>query len=934
MSRITRIGGVSRQLLAGSSLLFLLGTSLGHASEAVVLSPAHSAVRTYSIPAQDLASALLVFGQQSGLQISASSQLVQQHQAPALQGNFSAVEALSHLLAGSGLSWSLDAQGVRLQAPAQEIGRLELGNTLIQSHQTPPMGTSTVGRKQIERLPAGNGDITSLLKINPNVQFDNAQQSSKSPGELSPANVSINGAQFYQNAFLVDGMGMNNDINPGDSTHNQVSSVPGRSQGLALDTDLLDSITVRDSNISAAYGGFNGGVIEANTRAPSKDFHGKISYQTTRSDWTSYHVDSGEREKFDGASSSDTYAYQPEFEKHIVRATLEGHLTEDFGLLANITQKTSTIPVHVFNYLSSAKSSYGESKQDQERQAQNFFLKGVWRASEDLDLEASLTYAPESATYYRDNALNTGYSIESGGTLFNFKSTQQASLAKITQQLSWSRLENSRDSDADDWNNWKQNSVKDWGTGSISTEGGYGDIEQSQDSLSYKLDVQWDALEFMWTSHRFRSGLELQRQSFEYNRSTESNVNVYALMKAGTQCADASTLNGNTHCDSEAGQFVSSLTQYRQGNFSFDINSWAAYLEDEIRVSRVMLRPGVRIDNDDYMNKTTVAPRFALEWDLFDNRHTLFTAGANRYYGRNSASWALREGVRDLQYGYSRAKNPITGKNIAAALDNPWVEDTHYRSDSEFQELDIAYDDELTFGLTQVVKDVELGVKWVGRRGRDQVRSEKVVNATDSTKPSTYTRYTNEGKSDSETLTFTVSPLKPLELWGSRNTLSLAADYSHRTSNFSGYADEYEAEKKEVYYQGRLIHISELPPANFNHDWTYRLTTMTEVPSANLTWSNFLRYRSGLDTLKTDSQNKIDGYNQVYDVSYAKSLTWDLRLSWELPLAKDHAAFVNLDVFNVTDRVIASGNVNSNAAFSGTVYETGRQYWLEVGYRF
>lgn len=919
--RATGCSGLSTLCL--SSALLLAST----ASQAEPTQAALSQTRQYHIEAQPVSSALIHFAQQAGLQISVDSGLVANRQAAAVQGNLRADQALNALLQGTGLQWRQGQSQALIIEPAPQAMQispdlLQLGTTRIQIDRSGEAGQMRFDRDKIDRLPAGNGDITSLLKLHPNVQFDNSQQSSKTPGEIGPANVSINGAKFYQNAFVVDGMNMNNDLNPADSTHNSLDSVPGRSQGLALDTDLLDNITVHDSNVSAAYGGFNGGVIEANTRAPSKDFHGKISYQTTRSDWTRYHVDKEEQERFDGASSNDTYGYQPEFEKHIVRATLEGHLTENFGLLGSFTEKTSTIPVYMFSSNNKEKAGYSADKQDQARKAQNFFLKGVWRASDNHKLEASLTYAPEEASYYRDNALDTGYNIESGGMQFNFKSEYQASLAKVTQQVGLSRMENSRDSDRDDWMNWKQNEIKNWGI-SGAQEGGYGDIEQTQDSFEYKLDVQWDALELWKTQHRLRTGLEYQHRKFDYERLTATDVQVYKLLNNGAQCGTASRLNGNRYCSDDAKQFVNVLNHFDPGQFNFNINSWATYLEDEIQIGRVMLRPGVRVDSDNYMNKTTVAPRFALEWDIFGDRNTLFSAGINRYYGRSSASWALQEGRRALQSSYTRANH-----------DSPWVAGKGYLTDSEFDELDIAYDDELTFGLSHVVRDVELGVKWVRRKGRDQVRGEKVLNADDPTRPSSYTRYTNNGKTDSETLTFTVTPLSPIAFWGTQHSVQLAADYSHRNSNFNTYVENFEDDSNDyVYYNGSLIHVSELPPTNFNHDWTYRLTTISDIPQLNLTLSNFLRYRSGLDTLKRTS-TKLNGYNEMYDVSYAKSLTWDMRLAWELPLAKEQAAFVNLDIYNLTDRVVASGNVSESAAVNGTLYETGRQFWLEVGYRF
>src|SRR5690606_12485205 len=124
---------------------------------------------------------------------------------------------------------------------------------------------------------------------------------------------------------------------------------------------------------------------------------------------------------------------------------------------------------------------------------------------------------------------------------------------------------------------------------------------------------------------------------YDYERLSTSTVNVYSLLGSRT-CA---SMPGQGLCDEDLGQYVGTLTRYDQGEVRFSLNSWAAFLQDEIRFGNLMLRPGARLDSDDYMDKHTLAPRFALEWDVFGERSTRFHAGVNRYYGRNSAGWRL-----------------------------------------------------------------------------------------------------------------------------------------------------------------------------------------------------------------------------------------------------------------------------------------------------
>ena len=69
----------------------------------------------------------------------------------------------------------------------------------------------------------------------------------------------------------------------------------------------------------------------------------------------------------------------------------------------------------------------------------------------------------------------------------------------------------------------------------------------------------------------------------------------------------------------------------------------------------------------------------------------------------------------------------------------------------------------------------------------------------------------------------------------------------------------------------------------------------------------------------------------VYDRrDFSATFNWDVRISWEKALAGQQAAFVNLDIFNLLDRV----NVTSLGAQDIPQYETGRSFWVELGYRF
>lgn len=929
-------GRLRRLAVAIGSLA--LGLAVPAPSFAVPLSMQLEARQAFDIPPQSLHAALLAFAQQAGVQLGVDSALLVGLTSAGVRGEWPSAEALGRVLAGSGLRWRQEGE-LLLVEPAPADARAErpmrLQDVTVLGQPGGFQGEKTLDRQVIESMPAGNGDITSLLRLHPNVQFDDNQLSSKTPGEIEPADISINGALPWQNLFLVDGMNMNNDIDPGQ-TGNTYSEVPGRSQGLALDTDLLEEIRVYDSNVPAAYGGFNGGVVEANTRRPSQALRGKLSTQIARSEWTEYHIDEDDP-GYDAFEAGYGNENQPEFDKLITRATLEGHLTENFGLLANFSRKQSTIPTR--NFALSHTSGVASEEHDQTRRIDNYFLKAAWQIAQDWSLDLSATHAPEVSRTYGPNAIDSYREVEQGGDSLAARLVWSGALARVEQHLSWSRLENSRDSQTDYMRIWRSSTSKNWSSSTSASEGSFGDIEQQQETHAYKLVVDWAPLDTGGLEHRLQSGVEASRHRVHYERLNDYYTNSVANTAATTWCgasdpwcAVGTTVNG------WAGQYMTRYVLTEAGTIEFDTTAWAAFLRDEMRYRRLTVRPGLRVDADDYMDKTTVAPRLAVEYDLFGDRRTLFAAGANRYYGRNLYAYRLRDGVAALQVNYARAN-----QNAA------WVQGARVANGARFSQLDIPYDDELMLGLTHVQWDTEFSLKYVNRRGRDQISrawgSQIGQPSTDtSTLAANYYTYYNGGRSDADIYTLGIAPLRELALAGTRTAAQLAVDWSDVTrSGLSDYTSSIGAiyvEDPVIQYQGSFMRYSERPASNYNRPWTVRLTTLTSIPQWNLTWTNFLRYRDGYRKIGATGE-RVD-YNgaqvRVWDeIAYAAALTWDTRLAWELPFAGDQSVFVNLDVTNLLNRrVVSSDSGTSDSVDSDDVptYEVGRQFMVELGYRF
>ncbi|MQU14653.1 TonB-dependent receptor, partial [Pseudomonas sp. FSL R10-2172] len=496
------------------------------------------------------------------------------------------------------------------------------------------------------------------------------------------------------------------------------------------------------------------------------------------------------------------------------------------------------------------------------------------------------------------------------------------------QNLSWSELNTSRYSDSDYMVLWRTSTSKDWSTSAFATEGGFGDIEETQKTLAYKLKADWNSVQWLGIDHALQTGLELSQSSASYERnkpySSYSVASTDTCMGNDPYCSIGQTANG------WAGQYANKMT-LTQGKVAFDTRSWALYLQDEMRYKRLTVRPGVRIDGDNYMNQTTVAPRLAIELDVFGDNKTRITGGANRYYGRNLYAYRLRDGIAAMGTEYSRASQT-----------SDWVMGKQNANDSKFNQLKVPYDDELTLGLSHVQWDTEFAVKYVKRMGREQVSrawGAQIGQPSEDTGAlaANYYTYYNGGKSDADIYTLTITPLQAFTLGSTRTSGQFAMDWSKINntglSNYNASIGAIYVEDPTIQYDGKFMKYSDMPATNYNRPWTARLTTITEIDPLNLTWSNFLRYRDGYRRIAATGKKVVHEGSEAYvwaETPYAGALTWDTRLAWKMPTAKDQAVFVNLDVTNLLDKKIVGATETSGLP----TFEVGRQFMLEVGYTF
>ncbi len=237
-----------------------LVTPVAHAAEAGKPSAAMTATdtRDFNIPAQALATALSDFARQSGWQVSLESRFTAGHRTPTIIGSYPAAEALTQLLAGTGLIWRQAGNGSIVLEPAPDTkGALLLDAVKVQgtvfSEADQPYTTAGsslhISRDKIERFRGTSvGDIfqgTTGVLIGEN----------RNSGGLD---VNIRGMQGQGRVpVLLDGSRQETTVYRG------YAGVSSRSY---IDPDLIGSIRIdKGPTLDAAGTGATGGLVSVST---------------------------------------------------------------------------------------------------------------------------------------------------------------------------------------------------------------------------------------------------------------------------------------------------------------------------------------------------------------------------------------------------------------------------------------------------------------------------------------------------------------------------------------------------------------------------------------------------------------------------------------------------------------------------------------------
>lgn len=769
--------------------------------------------------------------------------------------------------------------------------------------------------KMLDQLDMRRGlrnDLAEALTMVPSVRVADTASSSLQQGDLKPAEFSIRGAAAYQNKIMLDGASIDNMLDPANrESESNYTSVAGHSQSVFIDPRFVKELEVIDVNASATEGGFTGGIVKAETQSYNGRNTFEISQRRTQDSWTQFHVDKKQEAEFgDGAAQLPTGLpgeFQPNFKKS--ETALSGSTRfGDLGVFAGYSEKQAKIKQKQLVKLDLDQFfAIGKLyKPGEEKSLDRHSRYAVIRADlleREYDLNASLAYSDYSEDSFIINYLDSDFSGKHNGLNFSVNFGQMLGQTKMDLNVNAGISADER--------KFKSNTLDQYLYASLFGEGvigGYGELANSQDNMGATLGFTTPVNEQI----KVKYGGEFKWSAYEQDRANDFTYNEYIL--DFTQPLPPPSAMGTWR---PKDHFFSTQTVYGKGKIKFTSLNLASYAELEGDHDRFFWRSGLRLERDGWLKNTNWAPRFVAGIYLDDNKAYQVRVGANRYYGKSFLAYRLRE--KERRY--------IT-KRTRTSADTDWKV-TDLNQEWQFNDLDTPYDDEYSIGLFGPALSGQAGLQVVQRRGRKQIR-------TKFDKTTKISSFENSGASDtyqvdlfwrSQTLPFAGMDwtFNSALAWMDKKTDSRITD----TNN--GYTSN-EDPKKQVIYKGKVIDLYDLPAGDFATPITANFDLITQAFNDRLFVRNSLSLTNGYRYIKPLGKKTLAGSKErldSYDIErQGATARWDMSVEYQL-LAGPSSPYIRTDLINVLD----SKNVIS--AENGTqLFGVGRQYWLELGYRF
>lgn len=744
----------------------------------------------------------------------------------------------------------------------------------------------TLSSDEISKTPTSNGNITDYLRSNPHIRYENSDQNGFQRGEIKPENISINGADPNQTAYFVDNVNINNDLAIDSSIFDgAMQVVPGIShtQAYFFDATMLSKVEVQDSNISASLGGFMGGAVIAKTKQYSGTDSIKLKYRTTNSSWAKMEAGDSVQKILKLVRPDDVGVaeLQPKYNKQTFNILAEKRLNDNLGMVFGYSRRTSSIEQNrLIGFDKDANNKAQLDKQNHQRLSDNLLLNFNWTPQEKERIEFGLRYSNyKELKYFKENINNnvSDYHQALGSTLAWVHSFNSG---VWTNTLAYDRFQDKRKSSS---NSVETTSVlnEDYDSLYNFEKGGYGNSHLTQDNLHFSTEYVMDPFYLASTEHSISIGGIYQATKYQFYRPQDVHSKVVQVILGAngskpTELSDSTTSKGRVK------------TSYQ---------NIAIYAEDLIKWRKFELRPGIRIERDDYLKNNNIAPRFVARYHPWDN--TGFTVGLNRYYGRSFASLKLANGILKLN-------NDST------------------RQHQNFSSLKSPYADELSLSFDQNMGNFALKLGYIHRDNKNRIMLKKERAKS---------FYINGHNFGVDIYTFQLNNIEPWKLGKTYWTTSLGFDWLN--TKRADVSNEFNP-NEPVYLDGKLMTRSQmLQQVNSStEDWIARLGIDMTIPDYNITWSNKVYMKAPIRSYEELDSDNGDGISRFRSYHYGRHTQWDSSIRWQPTIRGKHSVYMQVDILNVLNKTRKNKVTTIFTSDEYGVYTPGREFWLEVGYQF
>jgi TonB-dependent Receptor Plug Domain len=949
-------------VLVSTALVSVSAGAFEVLAQDVAGNPAANGPKAISIPAQALDAALRTFTRQTGWQVGYAAALVSGRTSGAVAGETDPLVALRAILSGSGIdirvtgarTASLVAAGTVDEAAA--AGTTVLGEITVSStgggvklgtNSVADTGTTVLDATQVDIRTDGSGDANTFLRGLPNVQYqDDTSEDAGVDGQTilntKPLELSISGGRTYENNFILDGIGINTvtgteevigngELTDSTSTFNADRVYGLHSQTFYVPGSFVEQATVMDSNVSAQYGAFQGGVVSYKLAEPAKDrfrAEATVDYQNDR--MVNYELGTE-----DGTNPNGVEA--PEFIKRKTSIAMTGPITDNVAVIGQFS-RTDAWTEKDLNYIYGDDRVESESTNDFYRVQLNaetdlgdFKLEGLhtdyhqdFQASNWRDLEIDMETQSYAGKLEHDYAfddftlgglplsnvkVNTKVSVSKsenvnlGGenVANNYALTEYSGGAIVwtSKILDWCRIDNTRI------------------TAITCSEGGHGEERgqgQTQYTVSQQLSGEVLAGSFLTgynatftQAHRWRAEDFINYASYTTRWDKRSET---GYVNFTCQTVEA--------CTSE--QYANNKAVYSAFDIEAQVMALNSYLEFDQTFGWLNLRPGIRFEYDDYQHNLNIAPRLVAT--VTPTEDFSISGGYNRYFDGQNLAYA----VRDKQ---PRAKNYSRSNTTAGVVTDSWGTATETYYSNKASDLDTPYADEFSAGInwTDPWTDGEWRLRYVYRESKSQYASETVASNSRV--------LTNNASGSYKSASIEYAKELPVSDFAHTDGAMLSASLTWADRNVSADSYFYDEDELEdhIYYNGQSY-----TKGGFNV-----VTGNLDIPlKAELALSgSFLEERLKLGVATkfnfaydgvayTDEDVTIGGTrHEIWqDKAFDAMLTVDVSGSYKVASVDDHGVTLNFKVINLFNEI---GNATSSKT---TPWVIGRTFWVGASAEF